>query len=99
MTAADTMIRLQRAWSMIDNKQGEDRIHRIGSERHESINIIDIITAGTVEETQLLRLYAKTRRLEEITRDRARLLAIGASIAHLDEEESKIISANLGLPE
>lgn len=99
MTAADTMIRLQRAWSMIDNKQGEDRIHRIGSERHESINIIDIITAGTVEEVQLLRLYDKMKRLEEITRDRAQLTAAGRSIAHLDEEESKILSANLGVPD
>src|SRR5690349_5656741 len=35
MTATDTLVRLQRSWSMIDNKQGEDRVHRIGSEKHE----------------------------------------------------------------
>jgi SNF2 family DNA or RNA helicase len=99
MTAAGTMIRLQRSWSMIDNKQGVDRIHRIGSERHESINIIDIITKDTVEEPQVLRLHSKERRLDEITRDRATLLRAGRSAVHLDEEESKILSSFLGLPE
>lgn len=99
MTAADTMIRLQRSWSMIDNMQGEDRIHRIGSEIHETINIIDIITEGTVEETQVMRLYEKQKRLEEITRDRATLLAAGKSIVHLDEEENKIMNSFLGEPE
>ena len=96
MTAADTMIRLQRSWSLIDNMQGEDRIHRIGSERHQSINIIDIITEGTVEERQVLKLYEKQRRLEEITRDRAVLIAAGKSVVHLDEEENKIMHSFLG---
>jgi SNF2 family DNA or RNA helicase len=99
MTAADTMIRLQRSWSLIDNMQGEDRVHRIGSEIHESINIIDIVTEGTVEETQIMRLYDKQRRLEEITRDRATLIAAGKSIVHLDEEENKIMNTFLGEPE
>lgn len=99
MTAADTMIRLQRSWSLIDNMQGEDRVHRIGSEIHQSINIIDIITEGTVEETQIIRLYDKQKRLEEITRDRATLLAAGKSIVHLDEEENKIMNSFLGEPE
>lgn len=99
MTAVDTMVRLQRSWSMIDNKQGEDRVHRIGSEKHSAINIIDIITEGTVEETQLLRLYDKMRRLEEITRDRLALQRAGHAIAHLDEEEARLLSSNLGLPE
>jgi SNF2 family DNA or RNA helicase len=96
MTAADTMIRLQRSWSLIDNMQGEDRVHRIGSEKHEAINIIDIITEGTVEESQVLRLYDKQKRLEEITRDRATLIAAGKSIAHLDEEEQQIMNTFLG---
>lgn len=96
MTAADTMIRLQRSWSLIDNMQGEDRVHRIGSEIHEAVHIIDIVTADTVEERQLLKLYDKQRRLEEITRDRATLLAAGKSIVHLDEEENLILNSFLG---
>lgn len=98
MTAADTIVFLQRSWSMIDNKQGEDRVHRIGSEVHESVNVIDIITRGTVEERQLLRLYDKMQRLDEITRDRAALVRAGHGTEHLDAEESKILGMNLGAP-
>jgi SNF2 family DNA or RNA helicase len=70
LTRADTLVRLQRSWSMIDNAQGVDRVHRIGSEIHESINIIDVITAGTIEERQLEKLYEKAERAEEVMRDR-----------------------------
>lgn len=98
MTATDTIVRLQRSWSMIDNKQGEDRHHRIGSEKHASINIIDIVTQDTVEEQQLLRLNQKMKRLEEITRDRALLLKANRSIAHLDVEEGEITNSFLGEP-
>jgi SNF2 family DNA or RNA helicase len=99
MTAADTIIFLQRSWSMIDNKQAEDRVHRIGSEIHESIHVIDILCKDTVEEQQLLRLGNKMRRLDEITRDRATLLAAGRTIAHLDDEEGEILNSYLGIPE
>src|SRR5688500_416459 len=47
LTRADTMIRLQRSWSLIDNNQGVDRIHRIGSEVHGKVTIIDLVAAGT----------------------------------------------------
>lgn len=100
MTAADTMIRLQRSYSMILNHQGVDRVHRIGSEIHDQIHIIDIIAADTREENQLERLYEKAERLEEINRDRARLAAVGitahVSIEQLDEEERQILASNLG---
>jgi SNF2 family DNA or RNA helicase len=95
MTAADTLVRLQRSWSLIDNMQGEDRVHRIGSEVHEAITIIDIITADTVEETQVEKLYQKLARLEEIVRDREQLQAAGKSTAHLDAEAARIESVDL----
>lgn len=95
MTAADTLVRLQRSWSLIDNMQGEDRVHRIGSEVHEAITIIDIITADTIEETQVEKLYAKMQRLEEIVRDREQLQAAGKSTAHLDAEAARIESVDL----
>jgi SNF2 family DNA or RNA helicase len=98
MTAADTMIRLQRSWSMIDNLQGEDRVHRIGSERHKSVHIIDIVTEGTVEETQLERLNVKLQRLEEITRDRITLMRVNGNTAQLDEEIDRLRSGYLGAP-
>lgn len=95
MTAADTMIRLQRSWSMIDNKQSEDRIHRIGSERHESVLIIDIVARDTVEEGQMVSLAEKLRRLEEINRDRELLRAAGADTHELDELEDAILRSEL----
>lgn len=95
MTAADTLVRLQRSWSLIDNMQGEDRVHRIGSEVHEAVTIIDIVTADTIEETQTEKLYAKLARLEEIVRDREQLQAAGKSTAHLDAEAARIESVDL----
>lgn len=95
MTAADTLVRLQRSWSLIDNMQGEDRVHRIGSEVHDAVTIIDIITADTIEETQVAKLYEKLTRLEEIVRDREQLTAAGKSTAHLDAEAARIESTDL----
>ncbi len=95
MTAADTLVRLQRSWSLVDNMQGEDRVHRIGSEQHEAITIIDIITAGTIEETQVEKLYAKMQRLEEIVRDREQLMNAGENPADLDAEQARIESTDL----
>lgn len=98
MTAADTIIFLQRSWSMIDNRQAEDRVHRIGSEIHEWITVIDVIAEDTIEETQIARLWIKRERMEEINRDRAKLIAAGLPVTHLDKEESMLMSANLGDP-
>jgi SNF2 family DNA or RNA helicase len=95
MTAADTMVRLQRSWSMIDNKQAEDRIHRIGSERHESVHIIDIVARDTVEEKQMASLAEKNARLEEIVRDRATLRAAGKDTYELDALEDAILRSEL----
>jgi SNF2 family DNA or RNA helicase len=96
MTAASTIVFMQRSWSMIENKQAEDRVHRIGSEIHASVNIIDIIAEDTVEEThQLPKLYEKLERLEEITRDRETLKKAGLSTADLDNEEAVIMSSNV----
>jgi len=95
LTRADTMVRLQRSWSLIDNNQGVDRIHRIGSEVHDKVTIIDLVAAGTIEETQLERLYEKAERLEEIVRDRAKLLALGKSTDDLDAEAARIEATGL----
>lgn len=97
MTAADTIVRLQRSWSMLENKQALDRVHRIGSEIHESILVIDVIARDTIEEDQLQRLYVKQRRLDEITRDRDQLLALGkhAEAAALDAEELALLGSDL----
>jgi len=92
MTAADTQVRLQRSWSLIDNLQGADRNHRIGSEIHESIHYIDVVAQDTVEEDQVERLWEKAERLEEINRDRARLQLDRQSTDELDVEAARIES-------
>jgi len=95
MTAADTIIFLQRADSMIDNKQAEDRVHRIGSEIHENVTVIDIVTRGTVEEKQIGNLTDKFMRLQEIARDRATILAAGGDTSDLNMEEENIMGMRL----
>jgi SNF2 family DNA or RNA helicase len=69
LTRADTGVFLQRSWSAVDNKQAEDRLHRIGSEIHKSITIIDIIAPETVEVGQRDVLEGKHQRQEEFNRD------------------------------
>uniref|UniRef100_A0AAU6R6B0 DNA helicase n=1 Tax=Micrococcus phage Kurnik TaxID=3092208 RepID=A0AAU6R6B0_9CAUD len=76
LTRANRLVFLQRSWSNIENKQAEDRVHRIGSEQHNVdqggqgfIEIIDIISVGTVEEGQVRALEGKEERLQEFVRD------------------------------
>jgi Superfamily II DNA/RNA helicases, SNF2 family len=97
MSASDTLINLQRSWSLVDERQKEDRNHRIGSEIHECVRIIDVITRDTVEEGQITTLLEKLERLEEITRDRAALLAANphALTDELDALEAGIMSRGL----
>jgi SNF2 family DNA or RNA helicase len=95
LTAADTMIFLQRSSSMIRNQQTEGRINRIGAEKHESLRFIDIIATNTVEVKQIGRLHAKFERLEELNRDRAALAAANLTYDSLDVEEQKILAEEL----
>jgi SNF2 family DNA or RNA helicase len=68
-TRADTAIFLQRPFSRIDNEQAEGRVHRIGSEIHDSISFIDVVTRGTVESRVHQILQEKGQMTEEIVRD------------------------------
>lgn len=97
MSAADTLINVQRSWSLVDERQKEDRNHRVGSERHDSVRIVDIVTRDTVEEDQVTRLHEKLLRLDEITRDRARLHATGQDTGHLDLEETALLTTAVDL--
>lgn len=74
MTAADTILFLQRSWSMIENKQAEDRVHRIGSQKHESVQVIDLVAEGTKEEDQIEAVQLKADKLEQVVQD-AKVLA------------------------
>ena len=73
LTRADTMLFMQRSWSEIQNQQAEDRIHRIGSERHAEVRIIEQITPDSVEENKRDLLAGKQIRMEDVMRDEATL--------------------------
>lgn len=76
LTAARRLIMLQRPWSLVDHKQALDRVHRIGSEIHDSIIVTDYVTEGTVEERVIQVLETKADNFEQIVRDKAQLLAL-----------------------
>jgi SNF2 family DNA or RNA helicase len=99
MSAADTLINVQRSWSLVDERQKEDRNHRVGSEVHDSVRIIDVVTKDTVEEDQVTRLHEKLLRLDEITRDRvALLLAHGAAdTSFLDNQEALVLNTAIDI--
>jgi SNF2 family DNA or RNA helicase len=73
LTAADTIYFMERSYSVTENTQTEDRVYRIGSEIHSSINVVVSISEGTVEDDRELRLAVKEGRIEEIVQDRERL--------------------------
>jgi SNF2 family DNA or RNA helicase len=75
---AQVMIRLQRSWSAIEDQQTVDRVYRIGSERHDRVVIIDVVTAGTIERAQLHILQRKRELLTSVFRDRALLMRVAA---------------------
>jgi SNF2 family DNA or RNA helicase len=76
LTAARRMVMLQRPWSLVDYKQALDRVHRIGSEIHDSITISDYVTDGTIEERVIDVLDSKAESFEQIVKDKEKLLAI-----------------------
>lgn len=76
LTKAHTALFLERSWSMVENSQAEDRIHRIGAEVHDKVTIVDLISIGTVEERQRIVLGGKLDRLEEVMRDKDTLLRV-----------------------
>lgn len=70
LTKANTMVFLQRPWSMIESQQAEARSYRIGSEIHDSVNIIDYMWPGSVEEQVFKALNSKSQNLEAVLQDK-----------------------------
>lgn len=70
LTAANTVVYLQRSWSLIEMEQSRGRAHRIGSEIHDSILQIDYVTPNTVEEAVIAVLEGKVESLEDLVRDK-----------------------------
>jgi SNF2 family DNA or RNA helicase len=70
LTAARTVVFLQRPWSLVEATQAEDRCHRIGSEIHDSIEVIDIVAADTIDARVRGVLYDKAGQLADLLQDR-----------------------------
>lgn len=87
LTAASTVVFLQRDFSAIQNSQAEDRAHRIGSEIHESILIIDIVSEGTVDFRVQELASMKIAQLQDLVKDSERLMKyLNGTPAAEDEE-------------
>jgi SNF2 family DNA or RNA helicase len=69
LTAASTVCFIQRSWSLVTNRQAEDRVHRIGQSA-ESVTIIDMVAPGTVDEHILRAVEAKGEMFEDLVRDK-----------------------------
>jgi SNF2 family DNA or RNA helicase len=67
---------LQRPWSLVDHKQALDRVHRIGSEIHDSIIVTDYVTDGSIEERVIQVLSTKADNFEQIVKDKDKLLTL-----------------------
>lgn len=59
LQAAHTAIFFSNDYKLEGREQAEDRVHRMGSEVHNKINIIDLVTEGTVDEDILEALRNK----------------------------------------
>jgi SNF2 family DNA or RNA helicase len=69
LTAADANVFLQRPWSFNEALQAEDRTHRIGSEVHSSIEIIDIVAEKTIDAQVRDVMKRKAGALAELLQD------------------------------
>lgn len=69
LTAARTVVFLQRPWSLVEALQAEDRCHRIGSERHDSIEVIDIVARNTIDSRIRAVLRERAGQLSDLVQD------------------------------
>jgi SNF2 family DNA or RNA helicase len=69
LTAARTAVFLQRPWSLVDALQAEDRIHRIGAEQHDSVEIVDIVASNTLDTRVRSVLREKGKQLADLVQD------------------------------
>lgn len=69
LTTADAVVFLQSSWSLVERLQAEDRCHRIGSEIHDSIEIIDIVAKNTIDTRVRGVLREKAGHLSDLLQD------------------------------
>lgn len=87
LTAASIAAFLQRPWSLVESEQAEARVHRIGSEIHDFIRIIDYVTVDSIEETVFPVLEEKGGHLEKILRSNEALYKMLTEFELPDKED------------
>lgn len=89
LTAARTVVFLQRPWSLVESIQAEDRCHRIGSEIHDSIEVIDVVARNTIDTRVRAVLRERAGQLADLVQD-PRIVAelLGGSRATTTERKS-----------
>lgn len=90
LTAADCLVFLQRPWSLVESMQMEDRAHRIGSEQHASIEIVDIVAKNTIDTRVRAVLRERGKQLADLVQDPrvvAELLG-GASVTRINKRKA-----------
>lgn len=78
LTEASVLLRAEIPFSLIDYLQGNDRVHRIGSEKHDSILVVDYFAKDTIQYKTFEAIERKGMNFEEVVRDQdqlAKLLA------------------------
>ena len=68
LTAASTCIFIDRAWSPSQNRQAEDRLHRIGQKN--AVHIIDIVARTTIDSGRNRKIALKWEWLREMLGDK-----------------------------
>lgn len=68
LCVAGTGVFLGRGWPLEESIQPEDRLHRIGQE-HDSVEIIDVVAAGTADERVRERLREKAGQFGDFVKD------------------------------
>lgn len=76
LTSSARLVFAQLPWSQGHYLQAQDRVHRPGAEVHEHVEIIRMVTPDTIEQAVLNALTDKALRLENVTQDSQRLLAL-----------------------
>lgn len=69
LTASRTCVFLQRPWSLVEAMQAEDRLHRIGAERHQQIDVIDIVARNTIDTRVRAVLRERAGQLADLVQD------------------------------
>lgn len=68
LTAASTIVFMDRAWSPSINRQAEDRLHRIGQKN--AVQVIDLVATNTVDAGRLQRIELKWSWVKQILGDK-----------------------------